>query len=151
MVIHSVSHTVELWNSSDDSWKNGMFSLYIEGERLFDVVDVFELRTTFSFYLKCPISDLCVNDSCVSSVDVYRNAESYFTGDGEYLIGGLFDMTCTAMGDNGCYLYYIKTSLNDRLVWSVDDGKSIRETLLPSGAIQNVINQLNNNPLYVEV
>jgi len=138
---------VEVWNSPDDIWKNGIFSLYIDGKRLFDIVDAFELKTTFSFYSKSPIKDLRINDLDISPFDLYKNAESYFTGDSDVHIDGLFDMTCTAMGDNGCYLYFIKTSFNDRLVWSIDDGKNINETLLPSGTILDVVNKLNHSNL----
>ncbi|WP_407345164.1 Imm42 family immunity protein [Dickeya ananatis] len=87
---------------------------------------------------------LIVNDLIVDAVTLYRNAESYFTGDGDVLIDGLFDLTCTAMGDNGYYLYFMKTSSSDRLVWSIDDGKEIHEVLLPSGTICNVINDLRD-------
>lgn len=116
---------VNAWNTAGDIWKNGLFSLYINGGKVFDIVDVFELKTTFSFYSKAPIDDLNVNDSGVEAVVLYKNARDYFIGDGEMLIDGLFDMTCTAMGDNGCYLYFIKTSNGDRLVWSTDRGEKL--------------------------
>ncbi|WP_042859957.1 immunity 42 family protein [Dickeya sp. NCPPB 3274] len=135
---------VEHWTSPGDIWKNGLFSLYLDGRRIFDVVDVFELKTTFGFYSKSPVDGLIVNDLIVDAVTLYRNAESYFTGDGDVLIDGLFDLTCTAMGDNGYYLYFMKTSSSDRLVWSIDDGKEIHEVLLPSGTICNVINDLRD-------
>ena len=138
---------VEIWNSPDDIWRNGLFYLYIDGKRMFDIVDVYELKTIFSFYSKSPINDLYINDLDISPVDLYKNAESYFTGDGDVLIDGLFDMTCTAMGDNGCYLYFIKTSFNDRLVWSIDDGENINETLLPPGTILDVVSKLNQGHL----
>ena len=34
---------VESWNEPGDIWKNGLFALYIEGDKVFDVVDSFEL------------------------------------------------------------------------------------------------------------
>ncbi|MBT0731510.1 immunity 42 family protein [Rosenbergiella nectarea] len=134
---------VETWNFPDDIWKNGVFSLYIDGKRIFDTIEAFELKTIFSFYLKSPINELCINDIDISSADLYKNAESYFTGDGEILIDGLFDLTCTAMEDNGCYLYFIKTRSHDRLVWSIDNGENVNETLLPLGTIIDVINKLD--------
>jgi hypothetical protein len=85
---------------------------------------------------------LVVNDVNIDATDLYKNARDYFIGDGESLINGLFDMTCTAMGDNGCYLYFIKTSSGDRLVWSVDRGVKINEVMLPSGTILDVINKM---------
>ncbi|MGD8203283.1 immunity 42 family protein [Pantoea sp. FN0305] len=138
---------VECWNEPDDIWKNGLFTLYIEGKKLFDVVDVFELRTTFSFYSNAPINELVINELNVSAVELYKNAKDYFLGDGEELINGLFDMTCVPMEDNRCYLYFIKTNTGDRLVWSTDAGDSIKETVLPSGTILNVINKLKVCPL----
>ncbi|AJF74786.1 hypothetical protein TE10_23275 [Raoultella ornithinolytica] len=138
---------VEAWNIPKDVWKNGVFSLYVEGNKLFDVVDVFELTTTFSFYSKAPINALNVNDVSVDAIALYQNAWDYFIGDSEELIDGLFDMTCTAMGDNGCYLYFLKTSNGDRLVWSIDRGKKINETMLPSGTIQCVIDKLHSGVL----
>lgn len=138
---------VEVWNDPGDIWKNGMFSLYVEGNKLFGIVDVFELTTTFSFYAKAQINDLHVNDLDISAIALYKNARDYFIGDGEELIDGLFDMTCTAMGDNGCYLYFIKTSKGDRLVWSIDRGKEINETILPPGTIYSVIDKLHSGVL----
>ncbi|HEJ9031772.1 TPA: immunity 42 family protein [Serratia marcescens] len=133
---------VEAWNAPGDVWRNGLFSLYVNGDKIFDVVDVFELMTTFSFYSKSPVDDLVVNDVNIDATDLYKNARDYFIGDGESLISGLFDMTCTAMGDNGCYLYFIKTSSGDRLVWSADRGVKINEVMLPSGTILDVINKM---------
>ncbi|WET39805.1 immunity 42 family protein [Citrobacter enshiensis] len=133
---------VESWNTPGDIWRNGMFSLYIEGNKLFDVVDVFELTTTFSFYSKATITDLSVNDLSIDAIALYKNARNYFIGDGEVLIDGLFDLTCTAMGDNGCYLYFLKTSNGDRLVWSTDCGRKVKEAILPRGTVHSVINQL---------
>lgn len=136
---------VECWNVPGDIWKNGLFTLYIEGEKLFDSVDAFELRTTFSFYSKAPVNELFINDLDISGDELYKNAKDYFLGDGEELIDGLFDMTCVPMEDNRCYLYFIKTSAGDRLIWSTDTGDSINETVLPVGTILKVINELQNN------
>lgn len=136
---------VELWNSPDDLWRNGVFSFCLDGRNLFNLVDVFELRTTFSFYSNMKIDELACNDTSIDPITLYRNAERYFTGDGENLIEGLFDMTCTPMGDNGYYIYFMKTSHNDCLVWSNDDGNTINQTLLPSGTINSVIKELSKH------
>jgi len=40
---------VETWNTPGDIWKM-FFSLYVNGNKLFDVVDIFELTTTFSLF-----------------------------------------------------------------------------------------------------
>ncbi|MEZ1778117.1 Imm42 family immunity protein, partial [Pseudomonas aeruginosa] len=55
-------YVVDSWNSPGDSWRNGIFYLYVSGEKIFSVVDVLELETIFSFYSKAPIEGLCVND-----------------------------------------------------------------------------------------
>lgn len=136
--------TVESWNSSDGFWNNGIFSLYINGERVFSTVDVFELRTAFSFYSKAPVEDLCVSDAQVDGATLYRSANDYFCGESTELIQGLFDLTATAMGDNGCFLYFIKTSLGDRLVWSVDGGECVREVQLEPGSVLSVIKKLRS-------
>ncbi|EDU7996622.1 hypothetical protein CSM15_005098 [Salmonella enterica subsp. diarizonae] len=138
---------VESWNTPGDIWRNGMFSLYVEGEKLFDIVDVFELKTTFGFYSKANIHDLNVNDLTIDAKALFKNAWDYFIGDGEVLVDGLFDLTCTPMGDNGCYLYFLKTTNGDRLVWSIDHGRKVNETILPSGTINYVINQLHREEI----
>ncbi|EHX1051993.1 hypothetical protein DSM92_23365 [Salmonella enterica subsp. enterica] len=138
---------VESWNTHGDIWRNGMFSLYVEGEKLFDIVDVFELKTTFGFYSKANIHDLNVNDLTIDANALFKNAWDYFIGDGEVLVDGLFDLTCTPMGDNGCYLYFLKTTNGDRLVWSIDHGRKVNEAILPSGTINYVINQLHREEI----
>ncbi|WP_197715390.1 Imm42 family immunity protein [Aquitalea magnusonii] len=106
---------------------------------MFEIVDVVELKTTFGFYSKSPIEELCINNIEIDAVDLYRNAEKYFIGDGEELIKGLFDLTCTAMEDGQCYLYLIKTDEGDRLVWSTDNGENVSEAILPVGTIKETI------------
>lgn len=135
---------VESWNEPGDIWKNGLFALYIEGNKVFDVVDSFELRTTFSFYSKVPINELAINDLDVDKNKLYTNAKDYFLGEGEKLIDGLFDMTCVPMEDNRCYLYFMKTNAGDRLVWSTNNSSKINEAVLPSGTIFNVLNELKS-------
>ena len=105
-------------------------------------MDVFELTTTFGFYRDAPVETLSTNNLVVGKEVLYQNAEDFFMGDGEELIGGLFDMTCTAMGDNGVHLYFIKTVSGDRLVWSVDNGISVSEAMLAPGTVAEVIQEL---------
>lgn len=136
---------VDAWNIPGDTWKNGIFSLYVDGQRLFSAIEPVELKTSFSFYSNAPLDELCINSLSIDADSLYRNAESYFTGDGVDLIDGLFDMTCTAMGDNACYLYYLKTNEGDRLLWSMDDGKHITEKILPKNTISEVIRQLQKS------
>lgn len=138
---------VESWNSNDGFWKNGVFSLYINGERVFGVLDVFELRTILSFYSKVPVDDLRVNDLVVSGKDIYENADSYFLGDGTVLMDGVLDLTCTPMGDSDCHLYFVRTRARDRLVWSVDGGVNINEFFLEAGFMSKFVKSLNARSL----
>lgn len=138
---------VDEWSTPNDIWKNGLFSLCIDGRVIFNVVDVFELTATFSFYSKAPIESLNVNDTSIDARILYSNATDYFLGDSEELIDGLFDMTCTPMGDNGFYLYFLKTSIGDKLIWSTNYGDEINETILPAGTVLSVINQLRQTSL----
>ncbi|WGO82524.1 immunity 42 family protein [Arsenophonus apicola] len=138
---------VEIWSSPNNIWKNGLFFFYLDGIKLFDSVDIVELKTTMSFYSHMRIDELASNDINIDSIGLYRNAESYFTDDGEVLIDGLFDMTCTAMEDNGCYVYFIKSTCNDRFIWSKDNGETVHETLLQPGIVASVIDQLSDDDL----
>lgn len=133
------------WNAPGDIWKNGMFAIYIDGKRIFSVVDVFELATTLSFYSKSNIEELKENNTLSSASEVFKNAQEYFLGDEEVLIDGLLDLTCTAMEDNCCYLYFLKTSNGDRLVWRSENGGEINNITLPKGNVLNVINQLEQS------
>lgn len=96
------------WNLPGDSWRNGVFSLYIKGERVFSAVDVFELRAIFSFYSNALVERLPVNDSELNKAELYKSASDYFWGDGIELVDGLFDLTPTAMSDSKCFLYFIR-------------------------------------------
>lgn len=138
---------VDAWNTPGDTWKNGLFSLYIDGQRLFGNIDPIELKTTFAFYSNAPLDKICVNDSSIDANHLYQNAESYFTGDGTELIDGLFDMTCTAMGDNACYLYFMKKSEGDFLIWSIDDGRNVSEKILPQNTVSEVLSLLQGKSL----
>lgn len=133
---------VDFWNVPGDVWKNGLFCLYIDGKRVVDVVDVVELKTTISFYANAFIDDLAITNIDINAADLYRNAESYFTGDGNNLIDGLFDLTCTAMEDNGFYLYFVKTGHGDRLIWSNNDGVDINDKILPKNTVRKAIQEL---------
>ncbi|MDD9664274.1 MULTISPECIES: immunity 42 family protein [Klebsiella] len=137
---------VETWNAPDDTWKNGLFSLYIDGQRLFDSINPVELKTTFGFYFNAPLDKLCVNDSSIDANGLYQNAASYFTGDGTELIDGLFDMTCTAMEDHACYLYFMKKSKGDLLLWSLDGGRNVSEKILPPNTVSDIVSLLRRTP-----
>ncbi|WP_239373794.1 immunity 42 family protein [Snodgrassella gandavensis] len=135
---------VPYWNDEEGFWQNGLFYFYIDGKRVFELVDIFELKTIFSFYKNIDISQLSMVDENIHYADLYKNAENYFTGDSEKLIDGLFDLTCTPMGDNGCYVYFCKTLENDKFIWSIDDGKTINQSLLPPRLVESVIKLLRD-------
>jgi hypothetical protein len=134
---------VDSWNLPEDSWKNGVFSVYIDGERIFGAVDVFELRTIISFYSNAPIDGLRVNDAEIDSSELYKVANEYFWGDGPDFLDGLFDLTVTAMSDKSCFLYFLKTSMGDRLVWKVGT-ESVKEIYLEAGVVLDVIKRIRN-------
>lgn len=139
---------VEAWNAPGDTWKNGLFSLYVDGQRLFGNINPVELKTTLGFYSSAPLDELCVNHSSIDAHGLYQNAASYFTGDGTKLIDGLFDMTCTAMEDNECYLYFMKKSEGDLLIWSLDGGMNVSERILPKNTVSDVVSLLQRNPMW---
>lgn len=134
---------VDNWNLPGDSWRNGVFSLYINGERVFNLVDVCELRTVISFYSNARIEELRVNDSQIDCSALYKVANEYFWGDSPELLDGLFDLTATAMSDGACFLYFIKTSIGDRLVWRVGS-ENVKELYLESGTVLDVVKRLRS-------
>lgn len=133
---------VDSWNAPGDIWKNGMIAIYIDGKRIFSIVDVFELATTLSFYSKSKVEELKENNTLSSASEVFINAQENFQGDEEVFIDGLLDLTCTAMEDNGCYLYFLKTNNGDRLVWRSESAGDINDITLPKGNVLKVFNQL---------
>lgn len=69
---------VEAWSAPGDIWKNCLFLLYIDGQRLFGNINPVELKTTFGFYSNAPLDKLGVNDSSIDAHGLYQNAASYF-------------------------------------------------------------------------
>ena len=49
---------VDTWNVRGSEWKNGIFALYVDGSRLFALVDPVELRTTFDFFKQIPFAEV---------------------------------------------------------------------------------------------
>lgn len=135
---------VDSWNVPGDIWKNGLFSVYIDGKRVFGSVDIIELVTTLNCYRNIPFEDLVANDLNMDAVSVYQKAQEYFYGGSDKVLDGLFGFTCTAMEDLGCCLYFIKTKSCDRLVWSVDNGVNINEIFLEAGTVKKVVDKIKN-------
>ncbi|WP_440466743.1 Imm42 family immunity protein [Pseudomonas sp. YH-1] len=134
---------VNSWNLPGSSWKNGVFSLYISGEGVFSAIDVVELGSIFCFYSNALVEDLPINDLKIDSAGLYKSASEYFWGDGVELVDGLFDMTPTVMSDGELFLYFVKTSVGDRLVWSAS-GEAVKEVYLEAGTVLNVIKELRS-------
>ncbi|MEN1833480.1 immunity 42 family protein [Pseudomonas lijiangensis] len=134
---------VESWNIQGDSWRNGVFVLYVDGQKVFDHLDVVELRTTIGFYSGLPLESLGCGEVESDFTMLYREAESYFTGEGESLSEGLCSLTCTAMEDRGCYVYFQRCAESDRFVWSVNGGVDISEAIFPQGTLRSVLVQLS--------
>lgn len=133
---------VESWNIPGDIWKNGLFSIYIDGRRIFGSVDAIELVTTIGCYQNFPFEGLVANDLNMDADSVYKKAQEYFYGGSDQILDGLFGFTCTAMEDLGCCLYFMKTTSGDRLVWSVDNGANVSEITLEPGTVKKVVDKL---------
>jgi Immunity protein 42 len=130
---------VEAWNVQGNEWRNGVFAAYVDGERLFALVDVVELRTTFDFFKRISFEEIKFGSINISAVDVFRNAYKYFLNDGEVLSEGIIDLTCTAMEDSGLNLYLLKTIAGERIIWSWDGGITVSEYRLDAGFFASVI------------
>lgn len=137
---------VEEWNVQDGYWRNGLFSMYVNGERLFKSIEPVELRTTYSFFRETKISEFNFDDFNFPLSDFIKNINNYFMGDGETLENGVTNLTCTAMIDNGINVYYIKSTSADLIMWSLGFGDEISSCILDPGTIDAVIQKLASNP-----
>jgi hypothetical protein len=133
---------VDGWNTPGDTWRNGVFSMYVGGERVFHFVDVLELRTISGFYrtlrLKC---DTAVCD--VDAARLYEEAHSYFYGDSDALRAGLMTLVCTAMEDRSCFVYLMRCASHDRFIWRIDEGQGVHEYLCSSSAVNDALEGLS--------
>lgn len=127
------------WTDSSCFWVNGLFSLFVGGERLLDVVDVVELKTAVNFYAKMEFENIEEGDSAISAKELFASAHRYFFKGESAILEGVQDMTCTFLEDAGLFIYFQKTEHADRLVWSKDFGNLVHEALLPRGAVNGVI------------
>lgn len=137
---------VEAWNVQGSEWKNGVFALYVGGDRLFSLVDSVELRTTLSFYGNAPISQVGFGKAGCSAKLAFEDAYGYFIGDSNVLSDGVVNLTCTSMADAGVIVYLVKLSSGDRIVWSLDRGVTVSECLLDTGAVAKTISILPAMP-----
>jgi hypothetical protein len=132
------------WTLPGDIWINGIFSVYLEGKRVFDIVDTMELRTTVGVFTKSDLDSLEENNMDISKEEIIRNAHACYILGTEELYKGVRDLTCTIMGDHRFYLYFVKTKQYDRIIWSDDDRKTAHESRLEPGTVWNVINSLKD-------
>ncbi|WP_442965065.1 Imm42 family immunity protein [Pseudomonas sp. JS3066] len=121
---------------------NGVFAVYVDGARIFSLVDSVELRTAFEFFKKMPIDGVGFGRSDVAAIKVFENAYKYFVGDGEALIEGVLSLTCTAMGDSGLNVYLMRSPSGDRVIWSLDCGVMVSECVLDTGAFSGVVGDI---------
>lgn len=134
---------VEAWNTPGDLWRNGVFRMYLNGVSVFDVLDVVELRTTIGFYSKLPLELLTPGEHLGSAHAVYTESNEYFVGDEDCLSSAICNLTCTAMGDRECYVYYEAGLDSDRFIWSVDEGLTVNDVLLPAGSLEKVVREIS--------
>ncbi|MHA3735473.1 Imm42 family immunity protein [Pseudomonas sp. Eth.TT006] len=131
------------WTDSNCFWINGLFSVFVAGERLLDIVDVIELKTTVNFYAKMKFEDIKEGDSAISAKELFASAHGYFFKEEAVVMEDVQDMTCTFLGDAGLFIYFQKTEHADRLVWSKDFGNVVHEALLPRGVVSGVIGSID--------
>ncbi|WP_225774690.1 Imm42 family immunity protein [Pseudomonas sp. Marseille-Q5115] len=132
---------VEQWNS-DEFWRNGIFSLYINGVRLPNILDVTELRASLACYIK--LEDIVASNGLegIAAEYIYEKTNSYLFGDGTDYIDGVYDLTCTMMADAGCHAYWIGCAESEIFVWSLNGGENIESASLPSGTFYLVASEL---------
>jgi hypothetical protein len=133
---------VDAWNIADSEWRNGIFALYVNGARLFALVDPVELRTTFNFFKKTPLNEVKFGSAYIDTKKVFENAYEYFLGGGNDLAEGVVSLTCTAMSDGDLNLYLMKLSCGDRLIWSFDHGETVSEHMLEMGEVASVVDDM---------
>lgn len=132
------------WNSVGDLWKNGIFFIYINGQRIGEL-DVVELRTTLSFYKKNHDWKISSEGAGASSRELYEAGFDLFYGEGKDNFYCIYDLTCTAFGDRGTFLFLCKTPNGERLVWSGSEGVNIEEVTLSPGTLKEVFSALSDD------
>ncbi len=132
---------VASWNLDENFWKHGVFFIHIDGQAL-GGIDVVELRTTLSFYQKTGNMEFMCIESSLRFREIYELGMSYFYGSEEASFGAVYDLTCTSFGDRGIFVFYAKTTQNDVVVWSEDEGKTVHGKILSLGTVPAVLREL---------
>ncbi|MCH1990553.1 Imm42 family immunity protein [Achromobacter xylosoxidans] len=133
--------TVASWNSDENFWTHGVFFIHIDGRAL-GGIDVVELRTTLSFYERTGNMEFMCIESSLRFREIYDLGMNYFYGSEEAPFGAVYDLTCTSFGDRGIFIFYAKTTQNDVVVWSEDEGKTVHGKILPLGTVLAVLREL---------
>ncbi|WP_130929610.1 Imm42 family immunity protein [Pseudomonas sp. Sample_20] len=89
-------------------WVNGLFSLFVCGERLLDVVDVVELKTAVNFYAKMEFENIEEGDPAISAKELFASAHRYFFKGESAILEGVQDITCTFLGGAPVCLFIFK-------------------------------------------
>ena len=91
-------------------WVNGLFSLFVCGERLLDVVDVVELKTAVNFYAKMEFESIEEGDPAISAKELFASAHRYFFKGESAILEGVQDITCTFLGGRRSVYLFSKNS-----------------------------------------
>lgn len=135
---------VKAWNENKNFWKNGLFFIYIGGEKI-GLVDVVELKTAISFYRKCGDVEVAYYEENPEFREIYRLGMNCFYGDGNDASGSVIDLTCTAFGDGGLFIFYTKTQASDVLVWGGAGEEDVKGKVFPLGTVTSVLQELPSN------
>ncbi|WP_091198403.1 Imm42 family immunity protein [Formivibrio citricus] len=135
------------WNVDGNFWVNGIFHMYVDGVMLPGRLVEAELKTCLATYVNLDFSKL--NDSVdFCAQDLFRIAHSPFLEESEFDCNfldkspGFLDLTCTAMGDNGCFVYFFNCGKYDRLIWTENDFEKINESIFPVNTVKDVLHSL---------
>lgn len=132
---------VEVWNENKNFWKNGLFFIYIGGEKI-GLVDVVELKTTIGFYKRCGGVEVEFYADNLEFREIYRAGMNRFYGDDTVVPGSVGDLTCTAFGDRGLFLFYARTQKSDVLVWGDAEAEGVKGKVFPLGTVTSVLQEL---------
>ena len=135
---------IENWTSLGDAWINGIFVLYIDGNRLPPRVDTAELRTSLGTYLGIKFSEFNSSTTHLSNAELFKLIKRYVCQEDEQADDDiknikLLDLTCTVMEDQGCYVFLVRKSEHECLIWTTDFFETLDYKFLPFGTVERVI------------
>ncbi|WP_220389273.1 immunity 42 family protein, partial [Achromobacter ruhlandii] len=95
-----------------------------------------------SFYERTGNTEFMCIESSLRFREIYDLGMNYFYGNEEAPFGAVYDLTCTSFGDRGIFVFYAKTTKNDVVVWSENEGKTVHGKILPLGTVPAVLREL---------